>query len=63
MTQKEITLDEFIAEQKSELDKFAAEWRENQAKEPQHWPERMPLGEWDEQLRAFDSYEGGFDFG
>lgn len=49
-----MSLDEFVAEQKAELDRFAAEWRKNQAKDPEHWPERMAPGEWDEQLRAFE---------
>lgn len=46
------TLDEFIQAERAALEAFAAMWREGTKQDPSKWPERMTLGEWDEQYRV-----------
>lgn len=51
---KMITLEEFVARTKAELDAFADNWKKEHAKAPDDWPMEMSLGEWDEQFYSTD---------
>lgn len=51
----DMTLEEFIAEEKARIDAFANHWRQMQAADGKEiWPDQMPGGEWGEQLLAFE---------
>lgn len=52
-----MTLDEFVAECKSDADRFKAQWLEGVTKQPKHYPETLEPGEWHEQYLAFLSFE------
>jgi hypothetical protein len=50
-----MTLDEYVAELKADVERFEKEWRESAAAEPKQYPMAMPPGEWFEQYMAFHS--------
>ena len=50
-----MTLDEYIEYEKNNIDKFKQTWLEGQKKNPDQYPAEMEAGEWDEQLRAFQT--------
>lgn len=50
-----MTLDEYVAELKADVERFEKEWRESAAAEPNQYPMAMPPGEWFEQYMAFQS--------
>lgn len=58
MTTKDITLDQFIEEEKERLEHFRKFWLKNQASASSEdkgmWPDSMPPGEWDEQYRCYE---------
>lgn len=49
-----ITLDEFVAEMRERIDKFEKYWEKNNKENPEHFPNKMYSGEWDEQFMMFD---------
>ena len=51
--QPDLTLDEWLIEARAELARFAAEWRTEAMNSPDIYPERMPVGEWNEQVRCW----------
>ena len=56
MATKKISLEEFIAEERARLDRFEAMWRAEQAADGKsRWPDKLPAGEWDEQLMNFEA--------
>lgn len=51
------TLDEFVAEAREQLARFEKHWREEHAKDPEHYPMQMETGNeglWWEFLQTFD---------
>lgn len=54
MEESEITLDEWLQEQMALLQMFAMWYRANHRMNPEHFPERLTPGEWDEQAQTFD---------
>ncbi len=55
MPTKKMTLDEWKADAQKRLDAFVENWRQENAKNPKHWPIAMAPGEWDEQFRITES--------
>jgi len=49
----EITLDEFLEQERARLDLFRKMWLKGMMKEPENYPAKMEPGDWDEQLLAF----------
>jgi len=52
-----LTLSDFLAEEAEIHQTFAAWWQFKMTQEPEYFPAEMAAGEWDEQLRSFDSAE------
>lgn len=53
-----MTLDEFIADARGDLERFRAMWRDGQSKpEDGNFPEELSPGEWFDQLLMFVSTE------
>ena len=53
-----MTLDEWVEEQKKQLDKFRDYWKKQQVGgNTEFFPEDMPPGEWDEQFRLWEPGE------
>lgn len=50
-----VTLSEFVAQKRHELDDFFAQWCEDMEADPDQFPGEMSFGDWDEQLEAFDT--------
>lgn len=50
-----MSLAEYIAEQRKLIDSFEAHWKEKQVSEPDNYPSTMHPVDWDEQLRAYES--------
>jgi hypothetical protein len=48
-----MTLEEFVTQQRDLLEHFQAVWSQRQANEPNNYPNELPPGDWDEQLRFF----------
>lgn len=56
MNSPSISLDKFLELQRRNLDRFEQDWRkQNKANGNKMFPMSLPVGEWDEQLRAFES--------
>ena len=52
-----MTLEEFEAEIRADVDRFVANWRSQSARDPDYWPAEMEPGEWNEQWIAWrDDY-------
>lgn len=49
----ELTLEEFIAEQKKLIGAFELYWLHANISTPTHFPLKMKDGDWDEQLKSF----------
>jgi len=45
-----VSLELFITTHKSELDNFAHFWQEQQEQNPKEWPNKLSLGDWEEQF-------------
>ena len=52
-----MTLEEFVAECKTDADRFHKQWLEGASREPNHYPKALEPGEWHEQYLAFLSFE------
>jgi hypothetical protein len=52
-TEEEIDIAAWIEQEIAALKRFRTHWEEGMARAPKHWPERLSLGEWDEQYRAW----------
>jgi hypothetical protein len=50
----EISLATWLKAERHRLAEFAEFWRRMSAIEPHKYPSRMPPGDWDEQLAAFE---------
>lgn len=50
-----VGLEKWLSIEKRRLDEFAAHWLVETAKNPMHFPPALPLGEWDEQYRSWES--------
>lgn len=50
-----MTLEEFIAEMKKDIDKFEVNWRKQNVAKPEHWPMEMNEGDWYEQFLMFEA--------
>jgi hypothetical protein len=48
-----MNIEEFIKDQMEMLKEFQQEWELGKERNPEHYPEELDAGEWDEQLRAF----------
>lgn len=51
---KELSLNEFIAQEQLRIRLFKEYWGRNHRSYPEDYPERMNAGDWDEQLQIFD---------
>ncbi len=49
-----MTILEWSSEEKKRIDRFVDSWREGNTQNPEHFPNEMPEGEWDEQYRGYD---------
>jgi hypothetical protein len=49
-----IDIDAFVREEVLRLHLFVKMWQAGVRTAPDDWPEKMPLGEWDEQYRSFE---------
>lgn len=49
----EITLAAFLKEERARLKRFEADWREQHAKNPEHYPLRCEASDFDEALMTF----------
>lgn len=56
---KEIGLTEFMKEQIDEVSAFFDYWVCNMDEDPEHFPQVMAPGEWDEQFRAWSLLRQG----
>lgn len=48
-----MTLNEFCAEMRKDLDRFEENWKKQQAIEPDKWPNDLGPGDWYDQLLMF----------
>ncbi|NHK29152.1 hypothetical protein FF098_014625 [Parvularcula flava] len=53
MSEKQMNLSMWVAEEQTSLARFALMWQEENKKNPGQYPMDMPPGEWDEQFRAW----------
>lgn len=53
MTGKEMTLEEFLAEERRRLVAFESYWSTRRSELPGRYPAAMLPGDWDEQLGAY----------
>lgn len=54
----EMTLEEFIFEQHEAVNRFYRFWQtQQQGENREHFPAEMEPGDWDDQLRTFESSE------
>ena len=49
-----VNLERWVFLEKRRLDEFAAHWLVEAVKNPMHFPQSLPLGEWDEQYRLWE---------
>jgi len=59
-----MTLDEALTELRSDVDAFEKWWREEHAKNPEHFPLEFPendAGQWTEQFIWFMTHDRGAD--
>jgi hypothetical protein len=54
MLNPEIDITEWMAAEIERLNRFLRMWETENANDPENWPDKLPAGEWDEQLRAFE---------
>lgn len=49
---RDLTLEQYAEKLREEVDAFVEKWRTNSALDPEHWPIKMTLADWDEQFIA-----------
>lgn len=49
------TVDEWAEDERRRLAEFVEHWKLASSVDSEHWPEKMPAGEWDEQFRVYES--------
>lgn len=59
---RQMTLEEWVEEQRSLLQLFKGWYLANQRVNPEQFPERLSPGEWDEQAQMFDPGQINADF-
>lgn len=52
-----IDLNQWVAEEQDRIKRFVAMWIKSRQTNPEHFPKKLPAGEWDEHFRAFESGE------
>jgi len=52
---EEMSLDEFLAEMRRDMDTFERSWKKNAEKTPEQWPLKMKPGDWYDQFIIFES--------
>ena len=55
MSNNKVTLDDWLKEEHQRIENFAAMWKLENTSNPENWPNELEPGEWDEQLRAYES--------
>ena len=55
MDEQEIYLSTWFSRELANMQIFFDYWKENQKKNPEAFPDKMPEGEWDEQYRIWSS--------
>ena len=50
------TVEQFVKLEKEHLDRFAQEWNKKLSIKESGYPERMQLGDWDEQFLMWDDH-------
>lgn len=48
-----MTLEEYVSELHREVEAFAEYWRKSSQETPEHFPEELDIGDWDEQFRTW----------
>ena len=51
---EKVSLNDWVYLEGKAIGRFVKAWREMQKRAPDQYPEIMPIGEWDEQFRAFN---------
>ncbi|WP_318441718.1 hypothetical protein [Photobacterium leiognathi] len=53
----QLTLEQFLEQEREKLKQFEAYWKRNAKKEPETFPSSLMAGDWDEMLAEFDGNE------